>query len=289
MSEAHDAAGAETLGPGSPGPGKAGPGTTGAGVQAAIDPSVVVDHLDVTYRIYADQQGRLSKLVPGRGTRRVQREVEALKDVSFIAERGQAIGVIGHNGSGKSTMLKAIAGLVRPEAGRVFSAATPVLLGVSAALRPELSGRRNIYLGATAMGLGRAEIDERIDDVIEFSGLGDFIDVPLRAYSSGMRARLQFSIATATTPEILIVDEALATGDADFKERSDARIREMIGGSGTVFIATHVMSAVTDVCDRVLWLDHGELIADGDPWPITEAYREHNERIKRARALYGQG
>jgi teichoic acid transport system ATP-binding protein len=104
-----------------------------------------------------------------------------------------------------------------------------------------------------------------------------------------MRARLQFSIATAVTPEILIIDEALATGDADFKERSDARIREVIASAGTVFLATHVMSSVTDVCDRVLWLDHGELIADGDPEPITEAYREHNERIKQARARYGQG
>ncbi len=251
----------------------------------ATDPAVVVDHLDVTYRIYADRargvRGRL------RGTGREHRRVEALKDVSFIAERGQAIGVIGHNGSGKSTMLRAIAGLVPPENGRVFTCATPVLLGVSAALLPDLSGRRNIVLGATAMGLRRSEIDERIDDIIEFSGLGDFIDLPLRAYSSGMRARLQFSIATAVTPDILIVDEALATGDADFKERSDARIRDVISGAGTVFVATHVMSAVTDVCDRVLWLDHGELIADGDPSPITEAYREHNERIKRARAQRG--
>jgi teichoic acid transport system ATP-binding protein len=251
------------------------------------DPAVIVDHVDVTYHLYADEQRRLKSLVGG--TRRVHRSIRALKDVSFAAERGQAIGVIGHNGSGKSTMLRAIAGLVPVSAGRVYTLATPVLLGVSAALRPELSGRRNILVGATAIGLSRQQIDERIDGIVEFSGLGNFIDMPLHAYSSGMRARLQFSIATAVTPEILIIDEALATGDADFKERSDARIREVIAAAGTVFLATHVMSSVTDVCNRVLWLDHGELIADGDPEPITVAYREHNERIKQLRDTYGQG
>ncbi len=252
------------------------------------DPSVVVDHVDVTYRIHADVGRGIRDVLRGRPRQASHRAVEALRDVSFVAGRGQAIGVIGHNGSGKSTMLRAISGLVPLENGRVFTSSTPVLLGVSAALRPELSGRRNVILGATARGLTRRQIDERFDDIVDFAGLGDFIDLPLRTYSSGMRARLQFSIATATTPEILIVDEALATGDADFKERSDERIRQMIASAGTVFVATHVMSSVTDVCDRVLWLDHGELIADGDPEPITAEYRAHNERVKQARSRYGQ-
>lgn len=251
-------------------------------------PSVVVDHIDVTYHINADAQHGLLQRIARRG-RRDTRAIPAVKDVSFIARQGEAIGVIGHNGSGKSTLLKAISGLVPLSRGRVYTSSTPVLLGVSAALRPELSGRRNIVLGATARGLNRSEIEDKADAVIEFSGLRDFIDLPLRTYSSGMRSRLQFSIATVTTPEILIVDEALATGDADFKERSDERIRSMLSGAGTVFLATHVMSSVTDICNRVIWLDHGDLIAIGDPEPITEAYREHNERVKAYRARYGQG
>ena len=248
-------------------------------------PSVVVDHVDVTYRIQADTRRSPAQRLTGSG--RDHREIEAVKNVTFIAKQGEAIGVIGHNGSGKSTLLKAIAGLVPLERGRVYTSSTPVMLGVSAALRPELSGRRNIVLGATARGLTRAEIAEKMDDIIEFSGIEEFIDLPLRAYSSGMRARLQFSIATASTPDILIVDEALATGDAGFKERSDERMRGMLAGAGTIFIATHVMSSVTDLCNRAIWLDHGDMIAAGDPGPITEAYREHNERVKEHRARYG--
>lgn len=251
------------------------------------EPTVVADHVSVTYRLYADQQ-RAKQRFLRRSSTRVHRSVEALKDISFVAHRGEAIGVIGHNGSGKSTLLRAISGLLPLATGRVFTSSTPVLLGVSAAFQKDLSGRRNVILGATARGLSRQEIDAVFDDIVEFAGLGDFIDLPLRAYSSGMRARLQFAIATATTPEILIVDEALATGDASFKERSDERIQGFLKGAGTVFVATHVMSSVTDICTRALWLDRGELIAEGDPELITQEYRAHNERVKQARARYGR-
>ncbi len=250
--------------------------------QAPEEPTVIADRLDVTYRIYADSQPKLRKLFVGEKQQREYREVHAVKGLSFATEAGEAVGIIGHNGSGKSTLLRAIAGLVPSTGGQVYASAIPVLLGVAAALEPDISGRRNIYLGGTALGITREELDERFNDIVEFAGLEEFIDLPLRAFSSGMRSRLQFAIATARTPEILMVDEALSTGDGEFKDRSDARIREMIGEAGTVFLVSHSLKSITDVCTRALWLDHGELIADGDPVKVADAYQDHVDRLKAA-------
>ena len=250
--------------------------------RAPVAPTVIADHLDVTYRVYADSQPKLRKLFIGDRTHREYRSVEAIKDLTFVAEPGEAIGIIGHNGSGKSTLLRAIAGLVPVTGGAVYARSIPVLLGVAAALEPDISGRRNIYLGGTALGISRDELDQRFDEIVDFAGLWEFIDLPLRAYSSGMRSRLQFAIATAVTPEILMVDEALSTGDGEFKDRSDARIREMIGEAGTVFLVSHSLKSITDVCTRVLWIDHGRLIADGDPLAVVGAYQSHVDQLKAA-------
>ncbi|MCC5947060.1 MAG: ABC transporter ATP-binding protein [Nitriliruptoraceae bacterium] len=238
-------------------------------------PSVIVDRVDITYRIYADSAPKLRKAFVRDRKQREYRSVEAVRDVSFVARRGEAIGIIGHNGSGKSTLLRGIAGLVPISEGDVYASSIPVLLGVGAALEPDLSGRRNILLGGTALGVPRAELLDRIDEIIEFAGVEEFIDLPLRAFSSGMRSRLQFAIATSSTPEILMVDEALSTGDAEFKERSDARIKEMLGEAGTVFLVSHSMKSIRDVCTRVLWLDHGRLVADGETDALVDAYEEH--------------
>jgi teichoic acid transport system ATP-binding protein len=252
-------------------------------VAVATDPSVVADHVDITYRIYADSEPKLRKFFVGDRRQREYRAVEAVKDVSFVAHKGEAIGIVGHNGSGKSTLLRGIAGLVPVTDGRIFARSIPVLLGVAAALEADLSGRRNIYLGGTALGLTRDELDARLDDIIEFAGVEEFIDLPLRAFSSGMRSRLQFAIATAKTPEILMIDEALSTGDAEFKERSDGRIREMIGEAGTVFVVSHSMKSVRDVCSRALWMDHGNLVADGPVDDVVDAYEAHVARLKAKR------
>lgn len=246
-------------------------------------PVVVVDHVDVTYRIYADRQPKLRKLFVGDSRHREYRAVEAVKDVSFVVSRGEAVGIVGHNGSGKSTLMRAIAGLLPVSAGRIFAQSTPILLGVAAALEPDISARRNVFLGGTALGVSRDELEERFEEIIEFAGVEEFVDLPLRAFSTGMRARLQFAIATAATPDILMIDEALSVGDAEFKERSDERIREMIGGAGTVFLVSHSMKSILDVCDRVLWLDHGRLIADGDAETVVGAYQEHTARLKAER------
>ena len=255
----------------------------------ATTPTVVVDQVDVTYRVYADGAPKLRHLLVGDHADRSYRSVEAVKHVTFVARAGEAIGIIGPNGSGKSTLLRAIAGLVPVTDGQVYARSIPVLLGVAAALEAEISGRRNIYLGGTALGLKRSQLDERFDEIVEFAGLEDFIDLPLRTYSSGMRSRLQFAIATAVTPEILMVDEALSTGDAEFKERSDARIREMLGEAGTVFLVSHSLKSITDVCTRALWLDHGRLVADGDPDEVVQAYQEHVKRRKDRREAASGG
>jgi teichoic acid transport system ATP-binding protein len=250
---------------------------------AQRSPSVVVDHVDITYRIYADSQPKLRKAFIRDRRQRQYRSVHAVRDVGFITHPGEAVGIVGHNGSGKSTLLRGIAGLIPLSGGEVYARSVPVLLGVGAALESDLSGRRNVYLGGTSLGMKTAELDERFDDIVEFAGVEEFINLPLRAYSSGMRSRLQFAIATAVTPEILMIDEALSTGDAEFKERSDDRIREMMGEAGTIFLVSHSMRSVLDVCDRVLWLDHGRLIADGEPEEVVGAYQEHMERLKAAR------
>ena len=235
-------------------------------------PAVVVDGLSVTYRVYEDRKPTLRRTVAARFRPRPYRAIRAVRDVSVVVGRGEAIGVLGRNGSGKSTLLRAIAGLLPPDAGAVHARTPPLLLGVAAALQPNLSGRQNVLLGGTALGLRRRELAGRTEEIIAFAGLEDFADVPLRAYSSGMQARLQFAIATAVRPEVLLVDEALAVGDAEFQRRSATRIRELLGDAGTVFLVSHSLPTVREICSRALWLDKGRLVLDGPVDEVAGAY-----------------
>lgn len=235
-------------------------------------PAVVVDDLHVTYRVYEDVRPTLRRFV-ARGFRpRPHVEVNALRGVTFTAMPGEAIGVIGRNGSGKSTLMASLAGLLPPERGAVLASSQPVLLAVGAALQGDLSGRRNIIIGASALGIAKADIVEQMDDIIEFTGLRESIDRPLRTYSSGMAARLQFGIASAVRPDVLLVDEALATGDAEFGRRSEARISDIIASAGTVFIVSHSMEAIERMTTRTLWVDAGRIVFDGSTGEALEAY-----------------
>ena len=264
------------------------PPTITAATLDDTSPSVVVDEVAVDYRIHVERRRSIKRLLTGDIRERETKRIHALKGVSFVASEGESIGVIGHNGSGKTTLLRAIGGLVPVTAGKVRVRATPVLLGVKAALEPDLSARQNILLGGTSLRIPRAELIDRTDEILAFAGLEEYHDVPLRAFSSGMRARLSFAIATAATPDILLIDEALSVGDAEFKQRSDARIKELIAGAGTVFVVSHSMRAILDVCDRVLWIDHGELIADGPAEAVVDAYRTHvGAKRKRRRRRSG--
>jgi teichoic acid transport system ATP-binding protein len=192
--------------------------------------------------------------------------------VSFRAYRGEAVGLVGRNGSGKSTLLRAVAGLIPADKGVVFTEGQPSLLGVNAALMNNMTGERNVVLGCLAMGMTPAEVAARYDDVVDFSGVGDFIGLPMSTYSSGMAARLRFAIASAKTHDVLLVDEALATGDAEFRRKSENRIRELRDEAGTVFLVSHQLSVVRETCDRVIWLDAGLIKMDGPADEVVDAY-----------------
>ncbi|MEU7384539.1 MULTISPECIES: ABC transporter ATP-binding protein [unclassified Streptomyces] len=246
-------------------------------------PTVVVDGVDIVYRVNGTGSGRGSATAAlNRILRREKaekaagvRRVHAVKKVSFVAYKGEAIGLIGTNGSGKSTLLKAVAGLLPVENGRIYTNGQPSLLGVNAALMNDLTGERNVLLGGLAMGMSREEIRERYQGIVDFSGInekGDFISLPMRTYSSGMAARLRFSIAAAKDHDVLLIDEALATGDRSFQRRSEKRIRELRAEAGTVFLVSHSNSSIRDTCERVLWLERGELRMDGPTEEVLAAY-----------------
>lgn len=235
--------------------------------------TVQLNQVNVTYRVYEDRRPRLRERLAGGASRPAYRSIHAVKDVSLTAYEQDVVGVIGRNGSGKSTLMKALAGLLPVSSGDVFATAQPTLLGVSAILRPNISGRRNIILGGLALGLTRAQIDAKTPEIIAFTGLNDFIDLPMRTYSSGMRARLHFAVATAVEPDILIVDEALSVGDEEFKRKSQERIEGMRSKAGTVFIVSHSLSTITQLCNRAIWLDKGVIVADGDTETVVNDYR----------------
>ncbi len=233
--------------------------------------TVVVQDLHVEYRTFASGKAasdRRALLKRQRGVR----IVHALKGVSFVVREGESIGVIGHNGSGKSTLMRSIAGLHTPTRGAVYAADRPALLGVNAALIGDLTGEKNVMLGGLALGMRPSEIEDRREGIIEFSGVREFMDIPMKNYSSGMAARLRFSIAISKDHQILLVDEALAVGDKAFRDKSEQRIRDMREQAGTVFLVSHSMRSILDTCTRVLWIDHGNLKMDGDPQEVVDAY-----------------
>ncbi|WP_062137658.1 ABC transporter ATP-binding protein [Demequina aestuarii] len=248
---------------------------TDAGSSVTINknrPTVVVDDVHVNYKTFASGKAAANNRQLLRRQRGV-RIVHALKGVTFTAYEGESIGVVGHNGSGKSTLMRAIAGLHTPSKGSVYASARPALLGVNAALIPDLSGARNVIIGSLALGHTPAEAREAYEEIVEFSGLEEFIDLPMKTYSSGMAARLRFSIAVSRDHQILLVDEALAVGDKEFKAKSEQRIRELRQQAGSVFLVSHSMRSILDTCSRVIWIDHGNLKMDGDPDEVVAAYQ----------------
>jgi teichoic acid transport system ATP-binding protein len=251
--------------------------------QPAIDstrePIVVVDDLHITYRVFgAGGKGNAASAfmrVLRREHRPSMKEVHAIRGMSFVAYKGDAIGVIGTNGSGKSTLLKAIAGLLPPERGGVYTEGQPSLLGVNAALMNDLTGERNIILGCLAMGMNPDEVKEKYTEIVEFAGLKEgFIQLPMRAYSSGMGSRLRFAIAASKTHDVLLIDEALATGDAKFRRKSAAKVNELRKEAGAVFLVAHQLDSILDMCNRVLWIEEGRLVMDGETEEVVEAYTE---------------
>lgn len=246
-------------------------------------PSLIASHVDVIYRVYgakkmgtvtgAPGNANLKRLLRGKSSIGAVREVHAVKDVSFVAYHGESIGIVGRNGSGKSTLLRALAGLIPPTRGEIYTAGRAALLGVNAVLMSQLSGERNVMIGGQAMGLTPKQVRERMDEIVSFAGVEEYIDLPMKAYSSGMAARLRFAISTAAVPDILMIDEALATGDAEFQARSRERVEEIREAAGTVFLVSHSDATVRAMCERALWLDQGRLVMDGPADEVCDAYQ----------------
>ena len=197
----------------------------------------------------------------------------ALKDVSFEVKRGEVVGFIGSNGAGKSTMLKVIAGVMKPTKGKVeVHGNICPMIELGAGFDMDLTARENIFLNGAVLGYSKKFIEEKFDEIVEFSELKDFLDVPVRNFSSGMTARLAFSIATVVDPEILIVDEILSVGDMAFQAKSEAKMRNMIGGGTTVLYVSHSINSIKSICDKAVWLDHGKVIKMGPAEEICDEY-----------------
>lgn len=197
----------------------------------------------------------------------------ALTDVSFDVEKGDVIGIIGHNGAGKSTLLKVISGIMKPTKGTIEAHGNIVpMLELGSGFDMELSGRENIYLNGAILGYSEEFLNEKYDEIVAFSELGNFIEAPLRTYSSGMLARLAFSVACIVEPEILIVDEILSVGDADFQEKSRARMMQLMTGGTTVFFVSHSLKQIREMCNKVVWLEHGKIQAVGKTEEICNMY-----------------
>lgn len=237
-------------------------------------PAIVVDNMSMMFNLNKEKVDNIKEYFIKLVTRKLHfTEFWALNDISFTVEKGDRVGVLGFNGAGKSTLLKVIAGVLKPTKGSVkVNGVIAPMLELGAGFDMNYSGKENIFLYGATMGYSRKFIEERYDDIVEFSELKDFIDVPVKNYSSGMRARLGFAIATAVEPEILILDEVLSVGDAKFRTKSENKIRSMFDKGTTVLFVSHSTQQVLNICNKAIILDHGKLIASGDAKEICAQY-----------------
>lgn len=240
-------------------------------------PNIIAENVQVRYTVATSEPDykpkgmqRVGHMIAGRAG---MTTVRALRGVSLVAREGEMVGIVGANGSGKSTLLRNIAGIEQPDRGRVLARYQPLLLGVSAALQPSLSGSENVRLGCLAMGLTPDEAAAATEYVIELSALGKAIHRPMGTYSSGMGARLRFAIALAARPKILLIDEALSTGDATFAERSERAMDGLLAEAGTVLLVNHAAKVIQELCSRALWMHQGEVLMDGPAESVAEKYR----------------
>jgi teichoic acid transport system ATP-binding protein len=247
--------------------------------------AVKVDNLSITYRTTFERKPTLRQTLVrfGRGQRAV-REVQALKNLTFTVPEGTAMGIIGANGAGKSTLMRAIAGILPPTEGSIEvwgKASTLLALGVG--FNKDLSGRENIILGGLASGLSRREVEERADDVADWTEIGDFIDMPMRTYSSGMSARVAFSVAVHMKPDILMVDEALSTGDAQFRAKATDKMAELRESARAMFLVSHGLNSIKEMCTEAMWLSKGTLMMQGNPDEVVEEYKRFT-KVKKGSA-----
>jgi ABC-type polysaccharide/polyol phosphate transport system ATPase subunit len=239
------------------------------------DAVVQVREVAKRYQLYAAPRDRLKQIL-WRGGRRFYQDVRALEHLSFEVRRGETLGIVGPNGSGKSTLLQILAGTLQPSAGTfAVHGRVAALLELGAGFDPEFTGRENVYLNGVVLGLRRAEITKRFDEIAAFADIGDFLDRPVKTYSSGMYVRLAFAVAIAVEPDVLLIDEALAVGDLRFQIKCLERMRALQRRGVTILLVSHSVEQVRRFCDRCLWLENGRLVMDGPAAAVTDRYAEH--------------
>jgi ABC-2 type transport system ATP-binding protein len=261
------------------------PGGTG-------DAAISVENLGVQYNLRFNRKTTLRQSIANAVARRPSERFWALRNVNVQLTRGESLAVIGPNGAGKSTFLQVLAGIMRPTEGSVtVRGNVSGLLGLGVGFDPELSGMENILLGGAFLGLDGRTVADLLPSIVEFADLGQFIDAPLKTYSQGMRARLGFAIATAVDPDILLLDEVLATGDANFRAKSKTRVIELVRGAKGVVLVTHDMDWVREYCNRAILLEKGQVIREGDPDEVTALHLERTaeEAARRAEAAVLKG
>lgn len=240
------------------------------------EPMIVVDHVDMVFNIANQQLNSLKEYLIALVRRQLFfREFKALEDINITINRGDVYGIVGTNGSGKSTLLKIIAGVLEPTHGKCsINGTIAPLIELGAGFDHELTARENVYLNGALLGYSKKFIDDQFDAIVDFAEVGDFIDMPLKNYSSGMVARIAFAIATATTPDILVVDEALSVGDFRFQGKCEARINDLVENHGTTLLfVSHDISQVERVCKKAVWIEKGHMRMDGPVEEVCEAYK----------------
>ena len=260
--------------------------TIGAPLSSDPLPAIEARSVGVRYNLRLTRKNTIRQTFRNLTSRtRGDRDFWALRDVSFRLVHGESLAVIGPNGAGKSTLLQLLAGIIMPSEGSVeVRGHISSLLMLGAGFDQELSGRENVLLAGAFLGIPPREMARRLPGIIDFADIGQFIDASLKTYSSGMRARLGFSIATSVDPDVLLLDEVLATGDQVFRAKSKARVLELAAAAKAVVLVTHDMSWVTEFCNRALLLEHGHVVAEGDPAEVVRIHQEHSERERAAKA-----
>lgn len=239
-------------------------------------PAIELSRVSLTYRLLKERpDSRITKRFPWASHWKATHEVNAVRDVSLRIERGSTVGVIGSNGAGKSTLLRLMAGILKPNHGAVQTQGKiSTLLSLGVGFRPQLTGRENAILAGLAAGNSRQVVLSQIDSVLEFADLGEFADLPLRTYSSGMSTRLGFAVASSMIPEILLIDEALSAGDADFRQKAQSRITELIAEANTLVLVSHSMNVIQELCQRTVWISQGRVHLDGPSEEVCGSYLE---------------
>lgn len=239
-----------------------------------VEKIIEVDNVSMNFIMTNDRISSIKEYMVKKVKGQIKKNYfKALSNVSFDVGYGEVVGLIGHNGAGKSTMLKVISGILKPSSGHVTVRGNIVpMLELGSGFDYDLTGKENIYLNGAILGYSEGFLNSKYDEIVEFSGLKDFLSVPIRNYSSGMVMRLAFSIATVVEPDILIVDEILAVGDSDFQNKSRARMMEMMSGGTTVLFVSHDLNQIREMCDRVVWLEHGSVVMHGKADEICDKY-----------------